>query len=84
MFVCLFFFFFVKASPIFVYIHGGYWQELSKELSAYCVHPLVKAGIRVIILEYELCPKITLVNLVQQIQKAGIHILKYAATCGSK
>jgi arylformamidase len=40
----------------FVYIHGGYWQELNKDISAYCTEPLVNAGIRVIIPGYDLAP----------------------------
>lgn len=40
----------------FVYIHGGYWQELNKDISAYCVEPLMNAGIRVIIPGYDLAP----------------------------
>lgn len=41
----------------FVYIHGGYWQELNKDISAYCVEPLVNAGIRVVVPGYDLAPK---------------------------
>uniref|UniRef100_A0A2H8U2C5 Putative arylformamidase n=1 Tax=Melanaphis sacchari TaxID=742174 RepID=A0A2H8U2C5_9HEMI len=41
----------------FVYIHGGYWQDLNKDISAYCVEPLVNAGIRVVIPGYDLAPK---------------------------
>lgn len=40
----------------FIYIHGGYWQELNKDISAYCVEPLVNAGIRVIIPGYDFVP----------------------------
>lgn len=40
----------------FVYIHGGYWQDLNKDISAYCVKPLMNAGIRVIIPGYDLAP----------------------------
>lgn len=65
-------------APLFVYVHGGYWQMLSKKESAYCVRPLVQKGYRVIVLDYELCPKITLEELVQQIKSAGEYILNYA------
>lgn len=40
----------------FVYVHGGYWQELNKDISAYCVEPLINAGIRVIVPGYDLVP----------------------------
>ncbi|XP_055598092.1 kynurenine formamidase-like [Uranotaenia lowii] len=65
-------------APLFVYIHGGYWQMLSKKDSAYCARPLVEKGFRVIIIEYELCPKITLEEQVQQIKRAGEYLLNYA------
>lgn len=40
----------------FVFIHGGYWQELNKDISAYCVEPLVNVGIRVVVPGYDLAP----------------------------
>jgi arylformamidase len=43
--------------PILVYIHGGYWQELNRDMSAYCVMPQYQSGIRVIIVGYDLAPK---------------------------
>lgn len=67
-----------------VYIHGGYWQELSKTLSAYLVGPLHAAGFKVLVLEYELCPKITLTKLVSQICKAAEYINEYAEKKGSR
>ncbi|XP_058447443.1 kynurenine formamidase [Malaya genurostris] len=65
-------------APLFVYIHGGYWQILNKDESAYCVKPLVEKGIRVFVLDYDLCPNITLTQTVEQIKRAGEYILKYA------
>jgi hypothetical protein len=49
--------FFFQDSPVFVYIHGGYWQMLSKDISAYHVIPLWQAGIRSIVVGYDLTPK---------------------------
>src|SRR4051794_29751792 len=31
-------------SPIFVFIHGGYWRALSKDHFSYIVEPLLDAG----------------------------------------
>lgn len=74
----------VPDAPIFVYIHGGYWQELDKTISAYPVEPLYKAGHKVIVLDYELCPRITLEQLVDQVQRAGIFIVNYAKSMGTR
>ena len=43
-------------SPIFIYIHGGYWQALDRSISAYCVPPLYNAGCVVVIVGYDLAP----------------------------
>lgn len=71
-------------APIFIYIHGGYWQALDKTVSAYVVEPLYKAGHKVIVLDYDLCPNISLEQLVDQIQRAGISIVNYAMSMGTR
>lgn len=48
--------FFIDA-PVFVYIHGGYWQALDRTISSYCVTPQFKAGHVVAVVGYELAPK---------------------------
>lgn len=78
------FVFHVIDAPLFVYIHGGFWQELDKETSAYCVGPLVKAGIRVIILDYDLCPSVTLEQITKQIERAADVVLNYATELGCR
>lgn len=74
----------VSDAPIFVYIHGGYWQALDKTSSAYVVEPLYRAGHKVIVLDYDLCPTVTLEQLVDQVQRAGISIINYATSMGTK
>lgn len=44
-------------APIFVFIHGGYWQEFSKDSCGFVVDSLVSRGIKVVITGYDLCPK---------------------------
>jgi arylformamidase len=57
-------------SPLFVFIHGGYWQMCSKWESAFLVKTLVEKGVRVILVEYDLCPTVTLQKIVSQVQEA--------------
>ena len=40
-----------------MFIHGGYWQEMSLALSSYHARTLVKAGAVVVTVGYDLCPK---------------------------
>lgn len=71
-------------TPIIVFIHGGYWQQLTKNESAYCVGPLVERDCRVIILDYELCPNVPLKEIVNEIQTAIGAILEYAHDSGAQ
>ncbi|XP_055650024.1 kynurenine formamidase isoform X3 [Falco peregrinus] len=43
--------------PVLVYIHGGYWQCLSKEESGFMVPPLVSQGVAVVAVGYDIAPK---------------------------
>ena len=49
-------------APIFLFIHGGYWQEFTKNLSAFAATTFVSKGIKVIVGGYDLCPNGTLLN----------------------
>uniref|UniRef100_A0A336LVA8 CSON003078 protein n=1 Tax=Culicoides sonorensis TaxID=179676 RepID=A0A336LVA8_CULSO len=73
-----------KDAPLFVYVHGGYWQMLTKDTSAYCVAPLVNAGYHVLIVNYSLCPKVPLTQIITQIKNCIKFILKYASEHNSK
>lgn len=57
---------------------------LNKNISAYCVGPLVTAGIKVIVLEYDLCPTVTLTELVEQVAKFGEFILQNSEYANSR
>lgn len=57
---------YIPDAPIFVFVHGGYWHlDFDKTTSAFMVEPLYKAGLKVIVLDYDLCPKVTLEQLVK-------------------
>lgn len=66
-------------SPLFVFIHGGYWQEMNKWSSAYVVAPLVAKGIRVMVVDYDLCPTVTIEEIVAQAKKCFMWISDYIA-----
>lgn len=67
---------------MFVFIHGGYWQMLSKESSAYCVDPLIENGIKVAVMNFQLCPIVPLAGQMQQAYRSAKAILEYAAHIG--
>ncbi|XP_041974214.1 kynurenine formamidase isoform X2 [Aricia agestis] len=71
-------------SPILVFVHGGYWQELSREVSRYPAEPLHRFRIKTIVVGYDLCPSATLPEIVNQIQNAAHFIFEYAEKMGSR
>lgn len=50
---------------------------INKETSAYCANPLLKAGYRVIIMDYDFCPNITLSKLIEQFTNGCKFILNF-------
>lgn len=70
----------ISDAPIYIYIHGGYWQilDICKEVSAYGVAPLVATGIKVIVMNYEKCPNVSLEQLVDEMERAIDFILDFA------
>ena len=46
--------------PLLVYIHGGYWQELSKNESCFMAPGLLEQGTNVAIIDYTLSPQATI------------------------
>ncbi|XP_014478358.1 PREDICTED: kynurenine formamidase [Dinoponera quadriceps] len=73
-----------KDAPILVFVHGGYWQEFSKDLAGFVVPLFVKNRIKVITVGYDLCPDVKIGDIVAEIKSAVAQILKYAADSGCK
>jgi acetyl esterase/lipase len=59
-----------KDSPLFVFIHGGYWQARSKELFAFIVPGLLAHDISVALVGYTLAPEKRLDGIVGEIRAA--------------
>ncbi|EDX03964.1 GD22571 [Drosophila simulans] len=55
-----------QLAPLFVFVHGGYWQEMDMSMSCSIVGPLVRRGYRVAVMDYNLCPQVTLEELMTQ------------------
>lgn len=64
-------------APLFVFIHGGYWQMMDKENSSLVVQPFVEKGVRCIVMDYDLCPTVTLKAIVSQIENFFTWLANY-------
>lgn len=52
--------------PVLVYIHGGYWRSGSKDDNCNFVPTFTKRGVTVVLVEYDLCPQVTVADIVRQ------------------
>lgn len=59
-----------RRRPTFFYIHGGYWQWCDKEDEAFVARGPLAHDINVAIVEYTLCPAISLDGIVAELQTA--------------
>lgn len=51
---------------VLVYIHGGYWRSGSKEDNCNFAPTFTKRGATVVLIEYDLCPQVTVTDIVRQ------------------
>ena len=60
-----------SGSPIFVFIHGGYWRALDASDSSFMAKTFVEAGAAVVAINYALAPGASLQEIVRQC-RAGL------------
>ncbi|KAB0363035.1 hypothetical protein FD754_007191, partial [Muntiacus muntjak] len=65
-----------EAMPFLVFFHGGYWQSGSKDTSAFMVSPLTAQGVAVVIVAYDIAPKGTLDQMVDQVTQSIVFVQK--------
>ncbi|WP_120496826.1 alpha/beta hydrolase [Kiloniella sp. EL199] len=61
-----------KEAPLHVFIHGGYWQAMDKSQSSFLAKAFLDAGVNVAMLGYDLCPTVTLRELVEEVRQAFV------------
>src|SRR6202012_541152 len=66
-------------SPIFVFLHGGYWRLLDSSDSCFMAECLTRAGACVVAVNYALAPHVTLSEIVRQCRAAVAWVYKHAA-----
>jgi len=55
---------------VLIYIHGGYWRSGNKEDNCNFVPTFTRRGATVVLVEYDLCPKVTVTDIVRQTRAA--------------
>lgn len=69
-------------APLLVYIHGGYWQELSKAASAFAACDAIAAGCAFAAVGYTLAPAASLDRIVEQCRRAVDWLFEQAQALG--
>jgi len=69
-------------APVFVFIHGGYWRALSsKEFSGVALG-LQRRGITTVVVNYALCPWVTIDEITRQVRAAVAWTVRNIAQYG--
>ena len=63
-------------SPVHLFIHGGYWRALDKSFYSHMAAPLVAAGATVVVVNYDLCPKVRVTDIVEQMRRSLVWTYK--------
>ncbi|MEC9367755.1 MAG: alpha/beta hydrolase, partial [Pseudomonadota bacterium] len=58
------------SSPLFVFIHGGYWQRNDKEGFSFVAEGLLPLGVSTAVVGYTLAPEATLTQIVAEMRSA--------------
>ena len=64
---------------VLVYIHGGYWRSGSKEDNCHFAPTFTKRGSSVVLVEYDLCPQVTVTDIVRQTRASIAWVYKNIA-----
>jgi arylformamidase len=62
--------------PIVVFIHGGYWQALDGSFFSHLAGGLNRHGIDVAIPSYDLCPTVSVADIIRQMRVASRELAK--------
>jgi len=66
-----------KQRPIVVFIHGGYWQALDGSYFSHLAGGLNARGISVAIPSYDLCPEVSVNDIIGQMRMASRELARF-------
>ena len=69
-------------SPILLFIHGGYWKAFDKNMFQFVAERFVEKGVCVVLNNYDLCPSVTMSEIVSQNRNALKWVYDNAAQIG--
>ena len=67
---------------VLMFIHGGYWRSLDKRDFSYLAPTWVDAGVSLVVVNYDLCPTVTIEEIVRQMLCASAWLYRHAEEYG--
>ncbi|HXZ93878.1 MAG TPA: alpha/beta hydrolase [Burkholderiales bacterium] len=67
---------------VLMFIHGGYWRSLDKQDFSYLAPSWVDAGVSLVVVNYDLCPAVTIEEIVCQMLRASAWLYRHAEEYG--
>jgi len=65
-----------------MFIHGGYWRSLDKRDFSFLAPAWVDAGVSLVVVNYDLCPGVSVERIVQQVLAASVWLYRHAEQYG--
>jgi arylformamidase len=65
-----------------LFIHGGYWRSLDPSLFSHMARGLNGRGLAVAVMGYDLCPNITISDIIEQARRACVFLCRPACRSG--
>ncbi len=62
--------------PLAMFIHGGYWKALSPKEHSHFARGLTGRGVNVALAGYDLCPQVSIAQIVEQMRAAALFLWK--------
>jgi len=72
-----------RTRATFVFLHGGYWRALDKSDFSFVAAPFLAQGIAVAVVNYDLCPDVSITTIVDQSRRALTWLAREGATQGA-
>ena len=61
-------------APLALFIHGGYWRSLEPRIFSHMARGLNARGINVAVAGYDLCPQVTMGEIIDQMRQAALFL----------
>ncbi|MFG2090709.1 MULTISPECIES: alpha/beta hydrolase [unclassified Spirillospora] len=68
--------------PVFVFLHGGYWMALSRDVSSFMARALSEQGVATVVPDYTLAPNASLEEIVRQVRAAVAWVYRHGREHG--